>query len=165
MTCPSSPGSQNLGRIAALDLDVRSLAAVSPEANQEQMVAIHDLIADNQFALVDGCAGPYGITLSTKDNKLVFDVADQPSGDRYVIALSVSPFRRIVRDYLMMCDSYYDAVRHARPEQIETVDMARRATHNEGAELLIERLDGKASTDFPTARRLFTLMCALFRSR
>ncbi len=157
--------SETPDRITAISVDTRSLAALSEEAEHERRAAIYDLTSDNQFALVDGPAGPYTVVLSTQDNHLVMTVKADADDAEKTIGLSLSPFRRIVRDYLMMCESYYTAMREARPEQIETVDMARRATHNEGADLILERLDGKVVTDHETARRLFTLLCSLYRPR
>lgn len=150
-------------RIATIEVDQGSLAPLSSEAEQERLAAAHDLVADNSFALVDGPQGPYTVTLSTQDGRLVLTIVSDPTGDERVIGLSMSPFRRPVRDYLMICDTYYQAVRSARPEQIETIDMTRRSIHNDGAELLLERLNGKIDTDHFTTRRLFTLICALFR--
>ncbi len=151
--------------IAKITLDAASLAPVSVEAEHEQRAAIYDLTEQNVFELAGGPEGPYEVVLSTQDNKLVFDITSQINQQQQFLALSLTPFKRIVRDYLMMCDSYYSAIHEARPEQIETVDMARRAAHNEGAQLLTERLEGKVRTDNDTARRLFTLLCALFRPR
>ncbi len=152
-------------RIVKLDIDQTSLAATSADAEHERRVAIFDLIEDNTFALDGGPAGPYRVRLSTQDNKLVFDVRREDDEPAKIIALSMSPFRRIVRDYHMICESYYDAIRNSTPQQIESIDMGRRGIHNDGSELLQERLQGKASMDFDTARRLFTLLCALHRPR
>jgi len=128
-------------------------------------VAIFDLLEENQFALVDAAPGPYDVVLSTADNRLVFDVRDTNEERVRAILLSMSPFRRIIRDYFLICESYYEAIRNATPAQIEAVDMGRRGVHNEGSELLGERLKGKIDIDFDTSRRLFTLICALHRPR
>lgn len=152
-------------RIAKIDLDQASLPALSADAEHERRVAIYDLLEDNVFALTDGPAGPYHLTLSTRDNKLIFDVRDGEDTPLRAVVLSLTPFRRIVRDYFLICESYYDAIRHATPEKIEAVDMGRRGLHNEGSELLSARLTGKIDVDFDTARRLFTLLCALHRPR
>ncbi len=152
-------------RIAKIDLDQASLPALSADAEHERRVAVYDLLEENRFVLVDGPQGPYHVFLSTQDKKLVFDVRDVDDGALRVIMLSLTPFRRIVRDYFIICESYYDAIRHATPDKIEAVDMGRRGLHNEGSELLMGRLEGKAEMDFDTARRLFTLLCVLHQSQ
>jgi len=152
-------------RIARLTIDQGSLAATSADAEHERRVAIFDLLEENQFALVDAAPGPYDVVLSTADNRLVFDVRDTNEERVRAILLSMSPFRRIIRDYFLICESYYEAIRNATPAQIEAVDMGRRGVHNEGSELLGERLKGKIDIDFDTSRRLFTLICALHRPR
>lgn len=152
-------------RIARLTIDQGSLAATSADAEHERRVAIFDLLEENQFALVDAGPGPYDVVLSTADNRLVFDVRDTNEERVRAILLSMSPFRRIIRDYFLICESYYEAIRNATPGQIEAVDMGRRGVHNEGSELLGERLKGKIDIDFDTSRRLFTLICALHRPR
>lgn len=151
-------------RIAKIAIDDGSLAPTSPEAEHERRVAIADLLDLNSFRL-EGAPGPYEVRLSEVDGRLVLDVRSADGGPLRVLALSMSPFRRIIRDYFIVCESYNEAIRHATPTQIEAVDMGRRGLHNEGSELLTERLKGKAELDFDTARRLFTLMCALHRSR
>jgi uncharacterized protein (UPF0262 family) len=132
-----------------------------PELEQERAVAIEDLVEENSFALAGGAPGPYNLILGLADNRLVFRVQDADGNDLKIIGLAMGPLRRIVRDYKAICESYYDAIRKLSPSQIETIDMARRGVHNEGSELLQARLDGKASMDFDTARRLFTLLCVL----
>ena len=112
-------------------------------------------------ALLSSPQGPYRLKLSTADGRLIFDVLNETEERLTLIGLSMSPFRRIVKDYFMICESYYQAIRTATPSQIETIDMARRGLHNEGSELLRERLTGKVEVDFDTARRLFTLVCVL----
>ena len=124
-------------------------------------MAIYDLITENAFTLTAAPLGPYRLRLSTVDGRLIFDVMDSAEARLSLIGLSMSPFRRIVKDYFMICESYYKAIRTATPSQIETIDMARRGLHNEGSELLRERLNGKVEIDFNTARRLFTLVCVL----
>jgi uncharacterized protein (UPF0262 family) len=149
-------------RLAAVDLDASLGSRPSPEAEHERRVAIYDLIEENTFALAGHDAGPYRLQLSTAEGRLIFDISGH-KGDRLtMIGLSMSPFRRIVRDYFMICESYYSAIRTATPSQIETIDMARRGLHNEGSELLRERLAGKIDFDLDTARRLFTLVCTLY---
>jgi uncharacterized protein (UPF0262 family) len=148
-------------RIGAILLDEKSVVKRSPEVEQEREVAISDLLESNLFKPKGATAGPYRLALSVRENRLVFDIARE-SGQRVGrILLSLAPFRRIVKDYFLVCDSYYKAMRTAPPSQIESLDMGRRAVHNEGTELLIKRLAGKIETDFDTARRLFTLICVL----
>jgi uncharacterized protein (UPF0262 family) len=148
-------------RLAAVDLDASLGGGFSPETEHERKVAIYDLIEDNVFSLIGHDGGPYRLLLSTAEGRLIFDIADA-SGERLtMIGLSMSPFRRIVRDYFMICESYYSAIRTATPSQIETIDMARRGLHNEGSDILRERLAGKVEVDHDTARRLFTLVCVL----
>lgn len=151
--------------IAKLEIDDASLAATSADAEHERRVAVFDLLEENAFKVVDAADGPYEVKLSTADNRLIFDVSNHEGEPVKIIGLSMSPFRRIIRDYFLICESYYDAIRNATPQQIETVDMGRRGLHNEGSELLIGRLEGKVEMDFDTARRLFTLLCALHRPR
>jgi uncharacterized protein (UPF0262 family) len=148
-------------RIGAILLDEKSVVKRSPEVEQEREVAISDLLENNLFKPKGAAGGPYRLALSVKENRLVFDIA-RDSGQRVGrILLSLAPFRRIVKDYFLVCDSYYKAMRTAPPSQIESLDMGRRAVHNEGTELLIKRLAGKIETNFDTARRLFTLICVL----
>ena len=148
-------------RIGAILLDEKSVVKRSPEVEQEREVAISDLLENNLFKPKGAAGGPYRLALSVKENRLVFDIA-RDSGQRVGrILLSLAPFRRIIKDYVLVCDSYYKAMRTAPPSQIESLDMGRRAVHNEGTELLIKRLAGKIETDFETARRLFTLICVL----
>jgi uncharacterized protein (UPF0262 family) len=148
-------------RIGAILLDEKSVVKRSPEVEQEREVAISDLLESNLFKPKGSTAGPYRLALSVKENRLVFDIARENGQRVGRILLSLAPFRRIVKDYFLVCDSYYKAMRTAPPSQIESLDMGRRAVHNEGTELLIKRLAGKIETDFETARRLFTLICVL----
>ena len=145
----------------AVELDQSIGSGHSPEAEHERRVAIYDLITENSFILTTAPRGSYRLRLSTVDGRLIFDVMDSAEARLSLIGLSMSPFRRIVKDYFMICESYYKAIRTATPSQIETIDMARRGLHNEGSELLRERLNGKVEIDFNTARRLFTLVCVL----
>ena len=148
-------------RISAIVLDEKSVLSRTPAIEQEREVAISDLLEGNRFKPKGSSAGPYRLALSVKENRLVFDITRE-SGVRVArILLSLTPFRGIVRDYFLVCESYYKAIRTAPPSQIESLDMGRRAVHNEGTELLIERLGSKVETDFETARRLFTLICVL----
>jgi len=147
--------------ICHVHLDPKSLAATTAESEHERRVAIFDLLEENAFSPVGDAQGPFKLSLSILDRRLVFDIALENGDPVKRHLLSLSPFRRIIRDYFIMCESYYDAIRNAPPERIETIDMARRGLHNEGSELLESRLDGKVELDFDTARRLFTLLCAL----
>lgn len=134
--------------------------APSPEAESDRQLAAHELLETSSFELANGMPGPYTLKLSTVDQRLIFEfvnVAEQ----NYTIGLSLSPFRRVMKDYFEICDSYNMAVKASNPRAIEAIDMARRGIHNDGSELLQERLAGKAEMDFDTARRLFTLVCSL----
>ena len=148
-------------RLIAVEIDDSIGRSASPEAEHERKAAIYDLLEDNRFTLSNGVEGPYHLILATLENRLVFDVRDKAQNNIIAFGLSMTPFRRIVKDYFEICESYYDAIRNAGPQQIETIDMARRGLHNEGSEILLERLKGKADMDHDTARRLFTLVCAL----
>ena len=148
-------------RLLAVDLDGSIGPGPSPEAEHERRVAIYDLVEDNSFTLALHPHGPYRLQLSTADGRLMLDIRNEREERLSLIGLSMSPFRRIVKDYHMICESYYAAIRTATPSQIETIDMARRGLHNDGSTLLRDRLDGKVEIDFDTARRLFTLLCVL----
>lgn len=148
-------------RLIAIDLATSIAPTLSADAEHERRVAIYDLLEDNRFTMIGHDAGPYRLELSTADGRLIFDIFSQREERVGMIGLSMSPFRRIVKDYFLICESYFNAIRNAAPSQIETIDMARRALHNEGSEVLQERLNGKIETDFDTARRLFTLLCVL----
>ncbi|SHE85389.1 Uncharacterized protein, UPF0262 family [Loktanella atrilutea] len=153
-------------RIVHIALDDTGLPAPSPEIEQERKVAIFDLLEDNTFVLPQRAdravpPGPYRLELSIRERRLVFDITDAELGDAGAFHLSLGPFRQVVKDYFQICESYFDAVKTMPPSQIETIDMARRGIHNEGARVLQERLDGKADVDIDTARRLFTLICVL----
>lgn len=146
-----------------ISLDEDSIGYVSQEVEHERKVAILDLLEENYFEIVGVDRGPYALDISTRDRKLVLAVrhhADAP--DRvYQFILSMAPFKTIIKDYFLLCESYYDAIRHAPPQHIEAIDMGRRGMHNEGSDLLRERLKGKITLNHDTARRLFTLICAL----
>ncbi|HPE47951.1 MAG TPA: UPF0262 family protein [Hyphomonas sp.] len=148
-------------RLIAVEIDDDTLGASGPDAEHERRVAIFDLIEQNSFKLIDKDQGPYILALSQAERRLVFAVKDEQGNQVHTFILSLGPFRGVIRDYFMICDSYYDAIRTQTPHQIEAIDMARRGVHNEGSELLAERLKGKVEVDFLTARRLFTLICAL----
>lgn len=154
-------------RLGSIAIDERSLAATSREADHDRQVAIFDLLEGNVFAPEGAPGGPYDLRLSLIDGRLAFDIGGPDVNGQRAFErrhlLSLTPFRPLIRDYFMHCDSYYAAIRNASPAQIEVLDMGRRALHNQGSELLRERLDGKVDMDFDTARRLFTLICALYR--
>lgn len=148
-------------RIVKVSLDERTVVRRRPEVEHERAVAIFDLIEENSFALAGAGGGPYSLHLSVEENRLVLDIRsedDQPIGR---VMLALGPFRRVVKDYFTVCESYYAAIKTASPSQIEAIDMGRRGLHDEGAELLRERLVGKIDIDGNTARRLFTLICVL----
>jgi uncharacterized protein (UPF0262 family) len=150
-------------RLSAITLDEASVIRRSRAIEQEREVAIYDLLEDNFFRLEGSSGGPYQLLLSVEENRLIFDVsrADEEDESHGRVMLSLTPFRAVIRDYFLICDSYYKAIRTAPASQIEALDMGRRATHNQGTELLQKRLEGKIETDFDTARRLFTLICVL----
>ena len=155
-----------MSHIAEIKLDDSALPPPTPEIEQERKVAIFDLLEDNTFILPqrderDVPAGPYHLTLSIRDKRLVFEVDTIDDERAAEFHLSLGPFRQVVKDYFQICESYFNAVKTLPPSQIETIDMARRGIHNRAAELLVERLEGKIETDFATARRLFTLICVL----
>jgi uncharacterized protein (UPF0262 family) len=160
MTTPEKPD-QPTQRLSKITLDESSIGRSSPDIEHERAVAIYDLLEDNSFAPVEHDGGPYALHLSITENRLVFDIRLEDGAPVMAHLLSLTPLRRIVKDYFMICDSYYKAIRTATPSQIEAIDMGRRGLHNEGSELLRERLKEKISLDFDTARRLFTLICVL----
>ena len=149
-------------RLVSVTLDEASLGHNNAEVEHEREVAIFDLLETNCFALEGHDAGgPYTLHLSLAENRLVLAIGDPEGHPITHVMLSLSPFRRIVKDYFMLCESYYAAIKTAPPSRIEAIDMGRRGLHDEGSRLLMERLKGKISTDIATARRLFTLICAL----
>ena len=152
-------------RIACIQLDEATILWRSADVEQERRIAIYDLIEENVFkplrAAERGATGPYRLKLAVADGRLALAIADSEDRPLEELILGLARFRRAVKDYFAICDSYYQAIRKATPAEIETIDMARRAIHNRAAELLLERLEGKVETDFATARRLFTLICVL----
>jgi uncharacterized protein (UPF0262 family) len=155
-----------MNKIIHIDLDDRNLPPPTPEIDQERKVAMFDLLENNSFSIPtrDDRAvppGPYKLALSIKERRLVFDIKQENNEPAGAFLLSLGPFRQVVKDYFQICESYFDAVKTLPPSQIETIDMARRGIHNEGARVLQERLEGKADVDNDTARRLFTLICVL----
>jgi uncharacterized protein (UPF0262 family) len=148
-------------RLTAITLDEHSVVQRSRAIEQEREVAIYDLLDQNSFRLEGSAAGPYHLKLGLEENRLILDVTLEDGTPHGKVALSLTPLRKVVKDYFLVCDSYYKAIRTAPPHQIESLDMARRTLHDEGARELQKRLEGKAETDFDTARRLFTLVCVL----
>ena len=148
-------------RLADVELDQASIQSRSSDVEHERRVAIFDLLEANSFRPVQSPGGPYVLRLALEDGRLVFDVMTEARDPHGRVILSLTPFRRIIKDYFMICDSYYEAIRSAPPAQIEAIDMGRRGLHNEGSEILRERLKDKIELDHDTSRRLFTLICAL----
>ncbi len=152
-------------RIIHVDLDEETILWRNADIEQERRIAIFDLIEDNYFrperAYDGGYAGPYRLQLSVHEGRLALAIGTEDEQHLETIVLALGRFRRPIRDYFAICDSYYQAIRKATAQEIETIDMARRGVHNDAAEMLKERLEGKIEVDFPTARRLFTLICVL----
>jgi uncharacterized protein (UPF0262 family) len=151
----------NRRRLVAVTLDEASIGRGNPDQEHERAIAIYDILEANSFALPEHEGGPYALHLALVENRLCFDIRTAEGEPLIAHHLSLTPFRRVVRDYAMICDSYYKAIRSASPAQIEAIDMGRRGLHNEAAELLLERLAGKVVLDHDTARRIFTLIFAL----
>ena len=148
-------------KIVRITLDERTVVRRNADVEHERAVAIFDLLEENAFAPKAGFEGPFQVHLGVEENRLVLDVRDTADQTLEKITLPLQPFRSIVRDYFLVCESYYNAIRRASPSQIEAIDMGRRGLHNEGAEMLRERLAERVAIDGNTARRLFTLVCVL----
>jgi uncharacterized protein (UPF0262 family) len=152
-------------RISEIELDEATILSRNADIEQERRIAIFDLIEENAFkparAFAAGHEGPYKLRLSVHEGRLQLDISDTGGNLIETLILGLGRFRRPVREYFAICDSYYQAVRKASAAEIETIDMARRGVHNEAAEMLLEKLEGKVETDHATARRLFTLICVL----
>ena len=148
-------------RLTAITLDEQSVVQRSRAIEQEREVAIYDLLEANLFKPDGSAGGPYHLTLSVEETRLALDIALEDGTPHGKVMLSLAPLRKTVKDYFLVCENYYKAIRTAPPHQIEALDMARRALHDEGARELQARLEGKVETDFDTARRLFTLVCVL----
>lgn len=146
-------------RLQSVEIDEASLAAVSRDQEQERQIAIFDLLEENYFFPEGAQTGPYDLRMGLLENRLVLDVRGPDYEKRHI--LSLSPFRMLIKDYFLICESYYQAIRNSTPQQIEALDMGRRGLHNEASELLRTRLQGKIETNLDTSRRLFTLICAL----
>lgn len=151
----------SLFRICEVILDSGTISSRNPDIDHERQVAVFDLLEQNHFRPNGSAGGPYRLQLMIEDGRLVFDIRTEDGTAHGRIVLSMTPFRRIIKDYFMICESYFEAIKTATPSQIEAIDMGRRALHNEGSEILMERLKDKVEIDFDTARRLFTLICAL----
>ena len=152
--------------IVHIEIDDANLPPPTPEIEQERKVAMFDILEDNSFKLPDRVdkaypSGPYRLGLAIREKRLVFDVETEGQQKAAEFHLSLSPFRQVVKDYWAICESYYDAVKNMPPSQIETIDMGRRSLHDEGANLLRDRISDWAKVDQSTARRLFTLICVL----
>lgn len=155
-------------RICHIEIDEEGLVPATPEIEQERRIAVFDLLEENSFALPlregrEVPPGPYRLALAVRQGRLVFGLCTADTSPVAEFQLSLGPFRQVVKDYFLICESYFEAVKRLQPSQIEAIDMARRGIHNEGARVLQERLDGKALVDSATARRLFTLICVLQR--
>lgn len=152
-------------RIASIELDEATVLKRNPEVEEERRIALRDLETDNYFtplrAAEHGHRGPWSLRLAVVEGRLALAVHDREGADAGTIGLGLARFRRVVREYFAICESYYKALRRASPSEIETLDMARRAVHDRATRILLEALEGKAETDFATARRLFTLLCVL----
>jgi uncharacterized protein (UPF0262 family) len=151
----------NRKKLVLVTLDENSIGRGNADQEHERAIAIYDLVEANSFGLPGHEGGPYELAISLFDAKLVFEIGEQGGSAIITHILSLTPFRRLLKDYFLVCESYYAAIRTATPAQIEAIDMGRRGLHNDGAKLLAERLDGKIECDFDTARRLFTLVTAL----
>lgn len=160
MTSSSSEQDQT-SRIVDIKLDEASIGRNSAEVEHERQVAIFDLLEENCFSLDDGAPGPYMLRLAIVENRLAIEVSDEDGKTLNTFLLSLSPFSKLIKDYFLVCESYYEAIRTAPPSRIEALDMGRRGLHDEGGQILMRRLNGKITTDKETARRLFTLICAL----
>jgi uncharacterized protein (UPF0262 family) len=154
-------GGERQARLIAVNLDEESIGRGNPDQEHERAIAIYDILESNSFGLPGHDGGPYALHVALVERKLCLTILEQDGMLVIRHFLSLSPFRSVIRDYQMICESYYQAIRSASPAQIEAIDMGRRGLHNEAAELLMKRLDGKIAVDFDTARRLFTLIFAL----
>jgi uncharacterized protein (UPF0262 family) len=150
-----------LARLVAVELDPDSIAHRGPDVEHERQIAIFDLLEENQFLPSGLDGGPWRLRLSLQENRLVFQIAHEVGVSHVTHVLSLTPLKRVIRDYFVVCETYYQAIRTASPMQIEAIDMGRRGLHDEGSQVLRDRLNGKIAVDHDTARRLFTLICAL----
>ena len=148
-------------RLVAITLDAKSIGQANPNIGHEREVAIYDILDANHFALVGRDDGPYTLDLSIVEDRLLFTIGTAGTPQTFTVLLSLSTLRRTIKDYFLVCDTYYQAIRTAPPSRIQAIDMGRRSLHDEGSRLLVERLNGKITLDHDTARRLVTLICAL----
>jgi uncharacterized protein (UPF0262 family) len=161
MTEAPTPDKASRTRLVAITLDEKSTATSNPNIEHEREVAIFDILDGNSFAVEGREDGPYTLKLGIVEDRLVFSIGDETGANLVTHLLSLTPLKRIMRDYFLICESYYEAIRTAPPSRIQAIDMGRRGLHDEGSRTLQERLAGKLTFDLDTARRLFTLICAL----
>jgi len=161
MTEALTQGKGGKSRLVGITLDEKSTATTNANIEHEREVAIFDILEENSFAVEGHDAGPYTLNLGIVEDRLVFDIRNEGGGNVVTHMLSLTPLKRIMRDYFLICESYYEAIRSAPPSRIQAIDMGRRGLHDEGSRTLQERLAGKLALDLDTARRLFTLICAL----
>jgi uncharacterized protein (UPF0262 family) len=156
---PVDPNSKS--KLTAINLDEASIGRANPNIEHEREVAVYDILESNKFELEGREDGPYTLNLSIIEDRLVFAVGDAVNAASFTFVLSLTPLRRVMKDYFIVCENYYQAIRTAPPSRIQAIDMGRRALHDEGTRLLVDRLKGKITVDADTARRLFTLICTL----
>ena len=156
----ADPAPPSTGRLTAVTLDDASIGRAPPDIEHERAVAIYDLLEANSFVLPDH-PGPYRLVLLYAEKRLILDIRTEDDEPLVAHLLSLTPFRKIVKDYFLVCESYHQAIRSGSPSRIEAIDMGRRGLHNEGSQILMDRLRDKVDIDFDTARRLFTLICVL----
>jgi uncharacterized protein (UPF0262 family) len=148
-------------RLIDIRLDEKTLVRRAPEVEHERAIAIYDLLEENYFHPDGDFIGPYGLVIRLEENRLLLNISDPQGSPLTEVTLPMTPFRGVIKDYFLICESYYSAIKRSTPSQIEAIDVGRRGLHNEGSELLRERLAGKIAIDHETARRLFTLVCIL----
>lgn len=148
-------------RIIDVTLDEHSFVRRNPDVDHERRVAIFDLLQENRFAPTCGAEGPFRVHIGAREGRLVLEVRSEDDGETDTIVLALTPFRRVIREYFQICESYYDAIKTASPSRIEAIDMGRRGLHDEGAELLRRHLAPRVDVNEATSRRLFTLLCVL----
>lgn len=148
-------------RLVGVELDENSIVHRGADVEHERRIAIYDLLEQNEFLPAGAQTGPFRLRLGIQENRLVFQISLETGDPQFTHVLSLTPLKRVIRDYFVVCDTYYQAIRSASPSQIEAIDMGRRGLHDEGSQLLRDRLNGKITVDHDTARRLFTLICAL----
>jgi uncharacterized protein (UPF0262 family) len=158
---PERSSSKPANRLVAITVDENSIGRSNRDVEHERAVAIYDLLEENTFEPLHDAEGPFTLHLSITGSRLMFDIRREDGTPVIAHLLSLTPLRRIVKDYFTVCDSYYAAIRTATPDRIEALDMGRRGLHDEGSQILMERLKRRVTVDFDTARRLFTLICVL----